>query len=262
MRAEVMDFPKRDDKSKKIEVVVRQTKKSLKKVPSMTPELLENKRIELEHLAREREALRLEAVMDGKGFLTDFLRYHFEDQFDNIRIISKLTLEEIKMIGNEENINCGVRQCRRLFNAPVLSDQVGYLLWRELRQGNALDHSHKRMEDGASLQYNNVDDTHEQRTSEETQGADFIDLAVSIHISPQIERSRSGLSHDGSLNSGQASSPSSTKTSETKADQIQPPPMEERLQKRKADCFMGDFKKHTLTGAGYFAASLARGYCL
>ncbi|KAI0009361.1 hypothetical protein F4779DRAFT_640554 [Xylariaceae sp. FL0662B] len=93
-------------------------------------------------LARERETRRRESVWDGREFLRDFLRTHFGEYLRHIQITSELTLDEIRMIGNEADKKWGTRQCRRLFNAPVLSDSIGYLLWCELRQGDALDHSH------------------------------------------------------------------------------------------------------------------------
>ncbi|KAI0378950.1 hypothetical protein F5Y04DRAFT_283320 [Hypomontagnella monticulosa] len=86
-------------------------------------------------LAREYEIRRQESIEDGREFLKDFVRYYFREYVDHIRIISTLTFEEIKMIGNEQDQAYGVQQCRRLFNALVLSDQVGHLLWCELRKG-------------------------------------------------------------------------------------------------------------------------------
>ncbi|KAK8030171.1 hypothetical protein PG993_011462 [Apiospora rasikravindrae] len=99
----------------------------------------------LAELQREHEFRQRFSVQEGRDFLTDFLRVHFASHRDvvAIRRWPAKTLEEIKMIGNEEDVASGVRQCRRLFNAPVLSDRVGSLLYEELRQGADLDHSHE-----------------------------------------------------------------------------------------------------------------------
>ncbi|KAI2633171.1 hypothetical protein GGS26DRAFT_590767 [Hypomontagnella submonticulosa] len=92
-------------------------------------------RLAAERSVREYEIHRQESIEDGREFLKDFVRYHFKDYIDHISIISTLTFEEIKMIGNEQDQGWGVRQCRQLFNAPVLNDEVGHLLWCELRKG-------------------------------------------------------------------------------------------------------------------------------
>ncbi|KAK8078796.1 hypothetical protein PG994_002603 [Apiospora phragmitis] len=97
----------------------------------------------LEELQHEHEFRRRFSVQEGRDFLADFLRVHFAEHRDHVAIRTAKTLEEIKMIGNEEDVASGVRQCRRLFNAPVLSDSVGSLLYEELRQGEDLDHSHE-----------------------------------------------------------------------------------------------------------------------
>jgi hypothetical protein len=102
--------------------------------------------------------------MDGQEYLREFLRHHFEDHIDSIRVISNITLEEIRMIGNVRNKSLGVRQCRRLFNAPVLSDEIGHLLWRRLRQGiNTFDHVHERTQDeeASAMQYDAADEPSE-----------------------------------------------------------------------------------------------------
>ncbi|KAK7964415.1 hypothetical protein PG988_011389 [Apiospora saccharicola] len=107
--------------------------------------------LELEALQQEHEFRRRFSIQEGRDFLEDFLRVHFGAHRDHVSIRADadraaargLTLEEIKMIGNEEDVAAGVRQCRRLFNAPVLSDRVGSLLYEELRQGDELDHSHE-----------------------------------------------------------------------------------------------------------------------
>lgn len=103
--------------------------------------------LELEALQQEHEFRRRFSIQEGRDFLSDFLRVHFAAHRDHVAIradaASARTLEEIKMIGNEEDVASGVRQCRRLFNAPVLSDRVGSLLYEELRQGDDLDHSHE-----------------------------------------------------------------------------------------------------------------------
>ncbi|KAK7995775.1 hypothetical protein PG991_015242 [Apiospora marii] len=97
--------------------------------------------------SQEREFRRRFSIQEGRDFLADFLRVHFWAHRDQVAIradaASARTLEEIKMIGNEGDAASGVRQCRRLFNAPVLSDRVGSLLYAELRQGGDLDHCHE-----------------------------------------------------------------------------------------------------------------------
>ncbi|KAF3026460.1 hypothetical protein E8E14_012581 [Neopestalotiopsis sp. 37M] len=94
------------------------------------------------HQEDERDHEKQEAQWKGRHFLLDFLRSHFPKHLDNITLRGTPTLEEIRFIGNED-LATGVRQCRRLFNAPVISDKVGSLLYQELRQGQALDHTHE-----------------------------------------------------------------------------------------------------------------------
>lgn len=95
-----------------------------------------------ERLRYEHEFYRQVSVQEGRDFLLNFLKYHFPEHLENITIKSDKNLEEIKMIGNED-LAIGVRQCRRLFNAPVISDRVGSLLWQELSQPDTLNHSHE-----------------------------------------------------------------------------------------------------------------------
>ncbi|KAK8062166.1 hypothetical protein PG997_014263 [Apiospora hydei] len=116
--------------------------------PSSTPTALVPAPVPQQALAalqREHEFRRRFSEQEGRDFLADFLRVHFAPHRDAVAIRRRpaKTLEEIKMIGNEEDVAAGVRQCRRLFNAPVLSDRVGSLLYEELRQGAELDHSHE-----------------------------------------------------------------------------------------------------------------------
>ncbi|KAL7622156.1 hypothetical protein AAE478_007658 [Parahypoxylon ruwenzoriense] len=121
-----------------------QIEKHMKKTPNkISQPITDRAGRETEKLRYEWETRRHESIEDGSDFLKDFLRCHFEEHLDYIRIVNNLTLDEIKMIGNEQSKALGVRQCRRLFNAPVLSDQIGFLLWCELRQGHNLDHNHE-----------------------------------------------------------------------------------------------------------------------
>ncbi|CAJ2504926.1 Uu.00g123200.m01.CDS01 [Anthostomella pinea] len=144
MDFEVKPIYKRAEKAKALEKHEREVLRSIKKAHAKTAEQIQYQHHAAKQLAQECEFRHRESVQHGDEFLRDFLRCHFEQYLDHIRIISGQTLEEVKMIGNEKDQKLGVRQCRRLFNAPVLSDQIGYLLWCELRQGKALDHSHER----------------------------------------------------------------------------------------------------------------------
>lgn len=110
-------------------------------LPSSPPPILQQR--DFEELQHEHEFRRRFSIQEAHDFLSDFLRVHFAGHRDLVTIRTAKTLEEIKMIGNEEDVATGVRQCRRLFNAPVLSDRVGSLLYEELRQGEDLDHSHE-----------------------------------------------------------------------------------------------------------------------
>jgi hypothetical protein len=224
-------------------------------------------------LEQEHELRRRVSVEEGKEFLLDFLHHHFEDHIGAITIKSTKTLEEIKMIGNED-LSTGVRLCRRLFNAPVISDQVGLLLWQELRQGDALNHNHETrtrrsgshtMEigvmrrDGMELLLDNS--TLEYMAQKQGIICDGVlgQLGVRIHNHNCACRgmTTSAQAPAGSVPRGVTMEGvvvvAATTATQQEADSI---PME----KRTLDGFLESIKRRTSKGAGYFASSLAMGY--
>ncbi|KAI1326555.1 hypothetical protein F5Y16DRAFT_400250 [Xylariaceae sp. FL0255] len=215
--------------------------KPKRKMPAETQHNISEHRAELRrgslwNIQEQCESRRLEGVMEGTAFLRRFLHHHFEDYYDHIQVISDITLEEIKMIGNEDQA-IGVRQCRKLFNAPVLSDQIGYLLWTELRQGLTLDHAHdRRGEHGAT-----DDRAHAwpmTAIAQEPRCTRSITSATSVaqeRKRPEREQS------DETMKKQEV-------TIETKELNI------------KAGGLRGGLKHRTAAIAGSFAASLSRGY--
>ncbi|ETS78322.1 hypothetical protein PFICI_10384 [Pestalotiopsis fici W106-1] len=218
------------------------------------------------------------AEWKGREFLLDFLQSHFPEHLDNITLRGTPTLEEIRMIGNED-LATGVRQCRRLFNAPVISDTVGSLLYQELRQGHALDHTHEVQyeeeaesnEDGGSSIYMPPGVVRRQKTC----GFDQPMVTDTAHRDVYFNGEIGGLLAD----SLQAPAPSlrranTTDLSETMARTTSPTARgwssmslaKDRraasipMQKKAFDGFVKDIKKSARKSATSFAASLASGY--
>ncbi|KAI1504769.1 hypothetical protein F5X99DRAFT_370921 [Biscogniauxia marginata] len=278
MGAEINPLPKKDERTRELERDEREIKKYIKKAPNKSPEQVEEERQATEQLIRECEFRRRKSIHDGEVFLKDFLNCHFEGHLDQIRISCDLTLENIKMIGNEEDQRCGVKQCRRLFNAPVLSDQIGYLLWRELRQGDSLDHSHEKETEGeAESRLKPIEEVRERQVSGlEIRGANTEEPPFDSPIY-QIQRRWTGMSHNKYGRDPDYITPSkiviSTPSSPTSSPNPEPDATPQRararsapdklnLPRKKIDCLMEGIQKRTIVGAGYVAASLASGYCL
>lgn len=143
------------DESRRCNVIMRLSSRYARRRSSNSEALAEQVQAandsfnELKKLQEENEFRHLLAVQEGRDFLHHFATTHFESHMDHISITNTKSIGEIKMIGNEE-LSVGVQQCRRLFNAPVISDDMGLLLWQELRQGDALDHSHEEATAGAA----------------------------------------------------------------------------------------------------------------
>jgi hypothetical protein len=220
------------------------------------------------NLEYENEFLRRATVEDGKDFLLDFLRYHFPDHLDSIAIKCRKTLEEIKTIGNEER-SVGVRQCRRLFNAPVLSDEIGLLLWTELRQGDALSHCHEfHPDDEAWMEDFAPEQLERKRTADlEARMTEYVktqNLVVWNNHS-----SNSVVSHGNTGYNITSPSPTIKNAPNVDASQVRAVAavtalVEQRqsvpMDRKAVDGFLVGIKKRTAKGAGYFAASLAAGY--
>ena len=215
----------------------------------------------LQKLQEENEFRHLLAVQEGRDFLHHFAKTHFESHMDHISITNAKTIGEIKMIGNEE-ISVGVRQCRRLFNAPVISDDMGLLLWQELRQGDALDHSHDETMAGAPADLA-PEELRRQRT------ADFEERKAAWHEYQQsraeqdtevceILRSRYGYTY--------ATVPAELAGHQGKTVGRTPPSQEPHplgslpMERRALDGFLNEVKKRTTRSAGILAASLVAGY--
>ncbi|KAI1485194.1 hypothetical protein F5X96DRAFT_661072 [Biscogniauxia mediterranea] len=287
MGAEAKQPHKRDEKGKGVERDEREIKKYIKKAPTKTPEQLEEDRQAAEQLARECEFRRCRSIRAGVDFLRDFLDCHFEEHLSQIRITCGLTLEEIKMIGNEEDKKWGVRQCRRLFNAPVLSDQIGYLLWCELRQGDALDHKHEKHENSESQveeegQLSPVEEVPQPQGSEmERHRKGSVDSEVVSEpgspTSSRTQRRWTGMSHENYgwnpdyftpsvlQNPGAVTSPGSPASGPDEGPQREragSAPDKLHMPRKKVEYLIEGFRKRTATGVGYLGASLARGYCL
>ncbi|KAI1636813.1 hypothetical protein F4809DRAFT_607269 [Biscogniauxia mediterranea] len=286
MGAEAKQPQKRDEKEKEVKRDEREIKKYIKKAPVKTPEQLEEDRQAAEQLARECEFRRCRSIRAGVDFLRDFLSCHFEEHLNQIRITCGLTLEQIKMIGNEKDKKWGVRQCRRLFNAPVLSDQIGYLLWCELRQGDALDHKHEKHENSESEieeegQFTRIMEAPERQESEmERHRKGSVDReVVSEPGSPtsRIHRRWTGMPHENYGWNPDYFTPSALQNPRAVTSPGSPAPEPDEgpqrgragsapdklhMPRKKVECLIEGFRKRTATGAGYLAASLARGYCL
>ncbi|KAH9907169.1 hypothetical protein F4778DRAFT_525701 [Xylariomycetidae sp. FL2044] len=232
-------------------------------------------------LVREREFRHCVSVGEGEEFLKNFLRHHFEEYLDQIRVTCDLTLEEIKMIGNEEDKKSGVGQCRRLFNAPVLSDQVGYLLWCELRQGDALDHSHESSSDD-KLNRRREEFLWHRRTfccidtwkvpdlPRAAAGQQDGYVGGSTYPTNRSSDAREGSRLDRpSLVSEEGPSSPIFKPISSLSSLLKVPQRDESnyetirapVDRKQAYHLRGGFPRRSLNGAEYLAASLASGYC-
>lgn len=225
----------------------------------------------MEQLEHEHEFRRRVSVEQGKDFLLDFLQHHFEEHLGTITIKSNKTLEEIKMIGNEE-LPVGVRQCRRLFNAPVISDQVGLLLWQELRQGDALCHSHEVPTQDEGSESHILEMEVIQQTSVglllEGSMAEYIaqsqvcggvlgQLGVQIHNHNCTCRGMAASAQDladSAPRTAMLEGVVAAAASQQAAGASIP------MERRTLDGFLEGIKRRTSRGAGYFAGSLATGY--
>lgn len=218
---------------------------------------------ELQKLQEENEFRHLLAVQEGRDFLYHFAKTHFESHMDHISITNTKSIGEIKMIGNEE-LSVGVQQCRRLFNAPVISDEMGLLLWQELRQGDALDHSHE--EAAAAAGAVAADDVApEERRRQRT--AAFEEQIAAWHTYQQRRaehgtelcealRSRYGYTYDSVERAAKPGKPAR-----------RPPPkrgpyplLALPVERRALDGFLNEVKRRTARSAGTLAATLAAGY--
>ncbi|KAI0594737.1 hypothetical protein F4775DRAFT_421377 [Biscogniauxia sp. FL1348] len=293
MGVEVKQPHKRDEKGKGAKQDEREIKKYIKRARVKTPKQLEENRQAAERLARECEFRRRKSICDGLNFLQDFLDCHFEEHLDQIRITCDLTLEQIKMIGNEEDKKWGVRQCRRLFNAPVLSDQIGYLLWCELRQGDTLDHRHEKHAnresetetkteteaEGWLIPIEEAPEPRESDIERHRNGSVDTEVSESEPSSPtcRVQRRQTGIPHDnygwnpayftpsGMGNLGAVTAPGSPAPEPDEAhprERARSAPDRLHMPRKKVDYLIADIRKRTAVGAGYLAASLASGYCL
>lgn len=91
----------------------------------------------MEQEERERAAFELEMESKARAcnYLTTFLHSSpWTDQLDQITIVwdSVPTMEELESYGLLEEKE-GTRNCRRLFKAVVVWDQLGHLLWQTLK---------------------------------------------------------------------------------------------------------------------------------
>ncbi|ORY58432.1 uncharacterized protein BCR38DRAFT_447291 [Pseudomassariella vexata] len=214
-----------------------------------------------EQLEQECEFRRRLSVQDGVAFLEDFLHHHFPEHLDHIRIQSTLTLEDIKMIGNEEAAK-GIRECRRLFNAPVISDEIGTLLWNELRQGDALDHSHEwRSEDEVDKENIPLAEIRQQRaTILAEQKAKFMANALQEQLACRGVGPSNGQGRTPPRRSRDVS-PTRIVAATTAVQQHDESSSTAVMDKKAVEGFLDEVKDRTAKAAGYFAASLASGYC-
>ncbi|KAH8196415.1 hypothetical protein TruAng_009431 [Truncatella angustata] len=234
----------------------------------------EDERHTREGLMYEHEFRRRMSANEGREFLLDFIQDHFPEHVQNITIRGTKTLEEIKMIGNEDEPSVGVRQCRRLFNAPVMSDQVGLLLWQELRQGDALDHSHETLtgdeaeRDGVVLQAVRrrrskeldrllTEYIAERRVEREASTVADASLPVNaqqnreVAVKPYLGRTNCNQGPGG--RSAMRMPEAMSRVAEQAAACIS-------MEKKAPDGFLGGVKKSAAKGVAQFAAALASGY--
>ncbi|KAI1846395.1 hypothetical protein JX266_007600 [Neoarthrinium moseri] len=247
---------------------------------------------EIRQLEHESEFRRRLSVEDGREFLLDFLRHHFADHVDKVTIKSTRTIEEIKMIGNEGR-GTGVRACRRLFNAPVISDQIGLLLWQELRQGDALDHSHELRTDDEAERDSVAPEAVRRRRAEELEArmAEYMALkqspvcngALGMHdmqnyscgcpedVAPKVATVASTIAAAAAETEAVSTNYDVAEANPRVAEMVATEAAAENIfaaaaelsvpmDKRMVDGFLEGVKKRTIKGAEYFAASLATGY--
>ncbi|KAK6083437.1 hypothetical protein SCUP234_03787 [Seiridium cupressi] len=227
----------------------------------------EGERETQERLKYEHEFRRRVSVIEGREFLLDFIQYHFASHMENITIKNTKTLEEIKMIGNEE-LSIGVRQCRRLFNAPVISDQVGLLLWQELRQGDALDHTHEFRTDDEAERDNISPELVRRKRTEES------DAHMAEYVAERQATPICGDTHENTPRYQNTASPCPRTATVAPIDTHSSPMrviaalglVTEQtsssipIEKKAVDSFLNGVKKSAFRGASQFAASLASGY--
>ncbi|KAI0026022.1 hypothetical protein F4780DRAFT_718118 [Xylariomycetidae sp. FL0641] len=231
----------------------------------------------IRQLKTARARRRRRSVQAAEAFLRDFVGAHFGEHADAIRITADAaTLDDIKMIGNETDQRTGVGACRRLFNAPVLSDQVGYLLWQELRQGEALGHSHD-CED-CIPEYGEFDELEEEDVPPDT-----ITPRPEYHLRIRCPRSCCAppppataaadqppvpigdfTRDDGLVAEALADETTATMTRvevRTKTTRAASAGGKEGLRIRKTGWMLQGIRRRALHGAAHLAASLGSGYC-
>ncbi|KAK8116480.1 uncharacterized protein PG998_004761 [Apiospora kogelbergensis] len=269
-------------------IAVSQQQLSQPLSPSSPPPNLQPQ--SLEELQHEHEFRRRFSIQEAHDFLSDFLQVHFAEHRDLVTVRTSKTLEEVKMIGNEEDVASGVRQCRRLFNAPVISDRVGSLLYEELRQGADLDHSHEwwrcvHDDDDQDYDYGNdeydemkqkgatkmmkrmtkmtADELRRRRDEDfERSKAKFIEmrqLATPFHNSDITTNTNPyGLCRCAPMGGQAPSMLECIKKREKKGEEsASRDPLEGR---KSVDGLLSEVKRRTWRGAEYIVASLAAGY--
>ncbi|KAI0129717.1 hypothetical protein BJ170DRAFT_593264 [Xylariales sp. AK1849] len=269
--------PTLDQDSEEFKKQAREIKKDLQRLSKYTEKharrksksptrLNEELRQATGELEQQHEFRRCMAVQEARDFLLNFLNHHFEDHLDHITIKCSSTLDEIKMIGNEE-LSLGVRQCRRLFNAPVISDQIGMLLWSELRQGDSLDHSHAVRSDDEAKKEDVAPRVLSKRGMEELDERKAECMAM--QQSPPCSGIIGQFSGQNHIGCGQPSPSTSNEPAaggtapgavEAVAARIKQATSSVPMERKVIDGFLHGIKRRTVKGAGYFAASLATGY--
>jgi hypothetical protein len=81
----------------------------------------------------EKEQRRWDSIFEAREYLFAFVNEGWESNMDHIKVVCSLTTDELRRIGKLERPE-GVAQCRKLFVAPVLNDEIACALWKILRE--------------------------------------------------------------------------------------------------------------------------------
>jgi hypothetical protein len=87
-------------------------------------------------LVKLRENQRSQSIKDAMEYLQGFIRTGWPNNIDFIKVQRELTMEQLKFIGTLGQQD-GVRECGKLFRAPVIHNEIAYDLWKRLAADNA-----------------------------------------------------------------------------------------------------------------------------
>ena len=73
------------------------------------------------------------AVWTAHRFLEDFVSRNFSRYAEHVKITCDATIDEVIEFGRQERSE-GILSCKRLFRVPAVQDEIGFGLWRYLRE--------------------------------------------------------------------------------------------------------------------------------